>query len=142
MLRAVETTVRTTVQVHAPVERVWEVLVDPHGPPAQRGVVVGRSWGTPGTVGSGYEAVVRNWPVRGRVVLTVVEAEPPERIVVEQRYWGRVFATSSCTLQPSGDWTRLSMTTTCPGLFARLSGGMLRRSQDRQLALLKAELRT
>jgi carbon monoxide dehydrogenase subunit G len=137
----VETTVTSERAVPAPPERVWAALVDPHDPASlQPEIEVGRTWGTPGTPGSGYVATARKGPVRFELEVEVVQARPLTEMVVVQRTGGRLVGTSRYDLVRSDGGTRVSVSTTCPGLAARLGRGGLRRSQDRWLARL-ADLR-
>lgn len=122
-------------QFEAPVERVWVHLIDPHYAGAlQPGVEVLRTYGTDGTVGSGYEVSARQGPLRVQMEVQVAQARLYEEIVVLHKAAGRVVASGHYVLSAgSSGGTRLTVSTSTTGLLARLTRKASQKQQDRWL---------
>lgn len=113
---------RNEIWVDAPLEIVWELLSDPFAYPdwvvgAQRARSADPSWPEPG---SRLHHRVGIGPLSTRDRTCVVEAEPPDRIVLDAaaRPFGR--ARVEITLRSEGDGTRVHMLEDPSGLAAVL----------------------
>jgi uncharacterized protein YndB with AHSA1/START domain len=97
-----------TIHVDAPPEAVWEVLAD------------ARLYGNWVVGASTTRAVEGRWPERGAVLhhtqmllvndtTTVLESDPPRRLVLEARARPLLVAHVDIRLEPEGDGTRVTL---------------------------------
>lgn len=131
---------RTTVDVQAPPERVWAVLVDVERWPQWTDSVTGVRLLDPGplAVGSRVELSQPRIPT-GTYVVTALE--PPRVFTWEQRQPGStVVAHHECAPLPDGG-TRVELRVQMGGAVGAVVGRLYRRLTDRYLALEAAGLK-
>lgn len=103
---------RNTIDIDAPIDVVFDVLLDPHAYPrwvvgAKRIREVDESWPAPR---SSFHHAVGAGPTEVRDATTVVEIEPPRRLVLEAHFRPPGVATVEFDLEAlEPDRTRLTM---------------------------------
>ena len=102
---------RTATVVNAPPEAVWAVLADP---PTYEEWVVGskeiRRWDPEWpAVGAAFHHTVQVGPLPVKDRTTVLESEPPRRLVLRARARPTGIAHVALTLTPQGAGTRVAM---------------------------------
>lgn len=103
--------VRSEIEIAAPPERVWEVLVDPDRLPQYNVTIVEVSdaTGRLDQVGSTYRAVTKVYGRRIEGPWEVTEVTPMHRIVQRGSGAGGASATVNGTVEPSGDGTQAAV---------------------------------
>jgi len=103
--------VRSEIEIGAPPERVWEVLIDPERLPQYNVTIVEVSdaTGPLDQVGSTYQAVTKVYGRRIEGRWEVTEVTPLRRTVQRGSGAGGASAIVDGTIEPSGDGTRAAV---------------------------------
>lgn len=103
--------VRNEVQIDAPPERVWEILIDPERLPQYNATIVEVSdaTGPLDQVGASYNAVAKVYGRRIEGRWEVTEVDPLRRIVQRASAGDEGAATVIGTIEPAGGGTRAAV---------------------------------
>ena len=103
--------VRSEIEIAAPPERVWEVLIDPERRPQYNVsiVEVHDPSGPLDQVGSAYDAVAKVYGRRIEGRWEVTEVSPMRKIVQRGSGGAGANATVNGTIEPSGEGTRAAV---------------------------------
>lgn len=103
--------VRREIEIAAPPERVWEVLIDPERLPQYNVTIVEvhDPTGPLDQVGSAYDAVAKVYGRRIEGRWEVTDVTPLRRIVQRGAGAAGAKATVNGTIEPSGDGTRAAV---------------------------------